>query len=183
MSRGINRTLKRADEAQQFLVEETFELIAQEVTITRPDSADPGLGTISLGSFAKGEVCFFGGSATLTLEDADGGTEDITADFAGNVSVGTAAAALSIGATATAFNLIPEGDVGPATLSVAGPTFYASRGSSGGNCFSVVDNTGDDTDIILNIEIDAADMTIDTTGTITVTGYVTVTYKIFNSSV
>lgn len=167
MGKGLKRSLNRGG-ATATLKRETYRMNA--LAVSNIDGASGvGWGTAVLGDLPEGNILIVGAVLACTITEAHAG---ITATFAGDISVGSAAtgdATLS----GAEVDIIPSTEVGPATSSVA-TVRGVSTASIGG---TILDNTDGSLELNLNLLIDDAAISADDAA-VSVTGTLTLIYSV-----
>lgn len=166
MAKGLVRSQGRAlPGTEAGFLRVTYPIKNVSVTIGAA-AAGPGIGTVVIGDFPKGDIVFVAGVSSLSLSTAD---TDFTATYDGSYSVGTTADADGTLA-GTEVNLIASSTIAAATARVSNN----NRGS--GATPAVFNNTDNSLEVNLNIAIDAADVTDAQSGTFVLNGFVTLFY-------
>lgn len=123
-------------------------------------SSAPGIGSAVVGGLPQGNLLFLGAIAYLRFTSTDA---DVTATFEGDFSIGTAASADAT-LSGSEVDLIPSTAMGPAVAKVTPVARGVSTDALGGG---IIDNTGGDLELNLNVLIDdasqsgAVDLTVD----------------------
>lgn len=156
MSKGLTHSSRRGDPQTQEIIKQTIALDALPVVI---DGAAAGWGTAVVRGLAQGNILLLGAvlNATLTKGDAN-----IVDAFDGDIAVGTAP-------TADATLSGSEVDVIPSTALVTGAAGVSSGNravSTGTQSGAILNNTDGSLELNVNVLIDDADITDDSSLTI-----------------
>ena len=169
MAKGLTRSLGRGDALERIApFNLNIPIRDLEVAITEDTS---GWGTAVLDALPEGNVLFLG--AVLYLDSMERGDENLAATFDGD---------FSLGSTATA-NTTLSGDnvdliASTSTETAVGGVSSENRGASG-TAVKVIDNTGGDKALNLNVLTDAGDTTDNSS--LTVNGSLHVAYIMLGS--
>jgi len=164
MSKGYPRGLSRGNAQKQAITKIRLP-INHEITSVATGAAI-GFGSTVIGGLPEGQLLILASAIQVAFTGPTSG--DLSDTFDGDFGVGsTPAADATISAGDEDF--IAETALGAATAEVS-PTLNVVNGSS-----HVLDNTDGDLELNLNLLIDAADQTDDTSVVITATGVLEVT--------
>lgn len=167
MSKGLSRSLSRGRALKKPIINQTVR-VNTTVTVTAA-AAGVGFGNVALQAFPEGNVLFLGAVANLRFSALSANATNATATFNGDYAVGSAADADGT-LSGTEVSLVASTALGPA---VARVTPFA-RGS--GATQVVLDNTAGTLNMVLNVLMDAADITDATSVTLTVEGTLDIAY-------
>ena len=177
MTKGLQRSLGRGDQAAlaALVTDETSDLVKVTISLTAVSidsvtvAAAIGFGSVSLGNLPEGNIIMHGIVADLTFSGPT--SADLTDTWDGDWGLGTTPiddATISVGDE----DIITENPMGAATAEVS-PLQHEAAIPAG-----IIDNTAADLELNLNLLIDAAEQTDDTTVAIAVTGTVVYTYSL-----
>lgn len=170
MSKGLPRSLSRGSAQRQEIIKETVVIRDAVVTVSATGVAN-GFGSAVVGDFPEGNILFLGAVSYLDFAGS-GADANLVDTWSGDYSVATAPLANAIIDTDPERNVIFTSAIGPAGSEVIGRT----RGEKGG--VVVFDNTDGSLELNLNLTIDAADITDDTSVDITANGEIFISYVV-----
>lgn len=169
MPKGLPRSLSRGRALKKPIINQTVR-VKTTVTVTAA-AAGVGFGNVALQAFPEGNVLFLGAVANLRFSALGANATNAIAAFNGDYAVGsTADADGNLVSPATDANLVASTALGPA---VAWVTPFA-RGT--GATQVVLNNTARTLNMVLNVLLDAADITDATSVTLTVEGTLDIAY-------
>lgn len=163
MAKGLPKSLKNSKLASQNRVIN----INTTVTVSAV-STGIGFGTKVIGDLLQGNLLFLGAVANIKISGS-GTDPNLTATWEGDFSIGTTPTADST-LNGTDVNIIPSTPL-PAAVGEIGSIVRSTNATS-----SILDNTDNNLEINLNVLVDAANITDDTSVTLRVTGQLYVTY-------
>lgn len=168
MGKGLPRSLARGDKIKQELVKERVAISDVSITVSATSTAN-GFGSAVIGDFPEGNILFLGAIAYIQFAGS-GSDANLVDTWSGDYSMADAPLAdATIDADAER-NIIYNTGIGPATAEAIGRT----RGERTGPF--MLDNTDGSLEINLNLTIDAADITDDTSVEITANGELFLAY-------
>ncbi len=138
-----------------------------EVTVAAALTA-VGFGTAVLSGLPQGNLLILSAVAYLSMETTD---TDLIAAFAGDFAIGTVATADVDVSDAGEFNIVASTEILAADR-VVPMTRGTTTLTSGVPTIQLLDNTAGDLELNLNVLVDAASITDDTSATLTVNGVV-----------
>lgn len=172
MGKGLPRSLKHAEDSAIVKMEIDVSVDVPVASV----GATAGFGTIPLGILPAGNILFISGAAQLSFE-ADG-SGNVGEDWSGNWALGSEATDDNV-MDGDEENIFANQDttdtgtgLGYATTYLIGETNYLD------SQINIIDNTGDDTNLNLNMLIDNGSIGTDVSDTITVTGRITLAYMV-----
>ena len=165
MGKGFPYSMSRAGGADVPVKKTTLALRALAVSVTSV-STGVGWGTVVFGDFPQGNILILG--TVVNLQFTATGT-NATTTWDGDFSIGTTPTADAT-LSSTDANIIASTALGAATARVS-PVVRGALGTA-----FMVDNTDGSLELNLNVLIDAANITDDTTVPVTVTGEVYIAY-------
>ena len=164
MGKGFPYAMSRAGAAAP-IMKQTLALRSVALSVAAV-STGIGFGTVAVGDFPQGNILVLGMVANLRFTAT--GT-NATTTFDGDFSLGTTATVDST-LDGTDVNLIPSTALGAATARVS-PIVRGANGTP-----VLLNNTDGSLEINLNVLIDAANITDDTTVPMTVTGEIYIAF-------
>lgn len=164
MGKGFPYSTHRAG-AEAPIYKQTITLRSLAMTVAAVSSA-VGFGAVQIGDFPEGNILILGTVANLQFTNTD---TNCTTTFDGDFSIGTAPTADAT-LSGEEVNMVASSALGAATARVS-PILRGALGVP-----FLVDNTDGSLEINLNLLIDAANITDDSTAAFTVTGEVYVAY-------
>jgi len=168
--KGLDRSLSRGPHPiKQHFTRHTLKIKNVTVAVSATGAA-VGFGTVVLGDLPQGNILFTGAVGYLKL-DGSGADANLTADWEGDFSVGSAPDA--DGSLAGA-----EVDLLPSTALAAATAEIGVRTRSVNATAAMLDNTDGSLEINLNVLIDAADITDDQSVNLTVNGEIELVYMV-----
>lgn len=167
MPKGLPRSLSRGRALKKPIINQTIR-VNTLVTATAA-ATGVGFGNVALAAFPEGNVLFLGAVANLRFSALGANATNAIAAFNGDYAIGSTADADGT-LSGTEVNLVASTALGPA---VARVTPFA-RGT--GATQVVLDNTARTLNMVLNVLVDAADITDATSVTLTVEGTLDIAY-------
>lgn len=167
MPKGLPRSLSRGRALKKPIINQTINVRAQ-VTATAA-AAGVGFGNVALATFPEGNVLFLGAVGNLRFSALGANATNVIATWAGNYAVGSAVDADGT-LSGNEVNLVGSTVIAAATARVS----PFARGT--GATQVVLDNTAKNTNMILNVLVNAADITDATSVTLTVEGTLYIAY-------
>ena len=169
MPKGLSRSLARGRALKKPIINQTINVRAQ-VTATAA-AAGVGFGNVALAAFPEGNVLFLGAVGYLRFSALGANATNVIATWAGNYAIGsTADADGNLASPATDANLVGSTAIAAATARVS----PFARGT--GATQVVLDNTARTLNMVLNVLVNAADITDATSVTLTVEGTLDIAY-------
>ena len=169
MGKGFPYSLGRAGVKSPVVKSTTINVRDLPVTVSSMGSA-VGFGTAVLAGLPEGNVLILGIVANLQFSGT-GSDSNLTATWAGDFAIGTTATA-DVTLDGTDVDMIGSTAL-PAATAEVGPVVRATNAVQ-----SIIDNTDNDLEMNLNVLIDAAAITNDTSVVLTVNGQVYISYTV-----
>lgn len=167
MPKGLPKSLSRGNALKKPIINQTIRV--NTLVNVAAVGAAVGAGTVVIGAFPEGNVLFLGAVSNLRFSAISANAGNAIAAFNGDYGVGSAPD-VNAALAGPDVNIVASAAIGPAVASI---TPFA-RGS--GATQVVLDNTARNTNINLNVLLDAADITDSTTVTLTVEGTLDIAY-------
>jgi hypothetical protein len=165
MGKGLPYSIGRGPAANAPIKKKTIALRDLAINVSATSTA-VGWGTAVISDFEQGNILFLGAVANLQFTTAD---TDASATWDGDYSIGTTPTADNT-LSSTDANIVGSTAIGAATARVS----PVARGT--GSTLAIFDNTDGSLEINLNMLIDAANITDDTTVNLTVDGELYIAY-------
>lgn len=168
MGKGLPRSMSRGAAAHQEIVKQNI-VIDHTVTVSAVSTA-VGFGTVVIGDLPKGNVLLLGAVAYVQLSGS-GSDANLAATWDGDFSIGTSPTA-DVTLSGTEVDIIASTALGAATAEVS-PRVRAVNATQ-----AILDNTDNAMELNLNVLIDAANITDDTSVDLTASGVLQLVYVV-----
>jgi hypothetical protein len=168
MGKGLPRSMSRGVPQRQEIIKQTVN-IDTTVTVSATSTA-VGFGTVVIGDIPEGNVLLLGAVAYLQLSGS-GSDANLAATWDGDFSIGSTATA-DVTLSGTDVDIIASTSTGAATAEVS-PRVRAANATQ-----AILDNTDGSMELNLNVLIDAANITDDTSVVLTASGVLQLVYVV-----
>jgi len=168
VTKGLQRSLSRGPATRQSISKLEFSVNAPITSVATGSAI--GFGSAVIGDFPEGNILLLGAIANLNFTGPT--SDDLTDTWAGDFGIGTTPASDATISVADE-DIIPETAIPPATAE-ASPVVRAPSTANG----VILDNTDGSLEINLNLLVDAANQTDDTSVVITATGSVVISFVV-----